>query len=535
MKHCFLLLFLLLEISSINAQTEKNYSLLKQLDKVIEKRTHYEEAKKQRIINIKKSYIPQNSSSKACYIINDLLFQEYESYICDSALYYINENIRIANEQKNQDWINVSKLNKAHILATSGLYVEASDLLHSIQKKTLNPEELINYYMTFENLYLYQAEYTQGDSYMYKYLNKRNQYRDSVLNIVPENSYNFVITKVPELIDHNLLKQAEDLLFSYLPQVETNTRNYAVITSIMAFLYQCSGQVELQKEYLTKSAIADTKAVVKENNSLRALSEILYEEGQIERADLYVKVSMEDANIYNARLRNVQAAKMLPIIDKVYQSEKERQARILRWQLGIISMLTLFLIIAIIYVILQMKKLARANERQKQTNHSLSEANCIKEEYIGRFLSLCSTYIDKLESYRRMLNKKAASGKTEELYNTLKSTQLIDNELKEFYQNFDNSFLNIFPDFVSDFNRLLPENERIHPKQDERLTTELRIFALIRLGITDSSKIANFLHYSITTIYTYRSKLKNKSLYKDQFEERIMEIGSFNEWKENKK
>ena len=157
----------------------------------------------------------------------------------------------------------------------------------------------------------------------------------------------------------------------------------------------------------------------------------------------------------------------------------------------------------------------------------MMEANCIKEEYLGRFLGLCSVYIDILETYRRMLNKLAAAGKLDELYKKLKSSEFTERELKEFYQNFDSSFLSIFPEFVERFNNLLPDDEHILPKQDEHLTTELRIFALIRLGISDSARIAGFLRYSISTIYTYRSKLRNKSLHKDDFEEQVMKIGSF--------
>lgn len=383
---------------------------------------------------------------------------------------------------------------------------------------------------------------------MPEYLNRMNAYRDSVLLIAPEGTYEYVIIKGPSLVDHKQHKEAERLLNDYLAKVPSDTRKYAIITSILAFIYQYDNEPELRKLSLVRSAIADIQGVVKENNSLRALAELLYEEGDLERANKYMKKNVADASFYNARLRNVQASRMLPVIDRSYQLETEMQRRKLQLFLWVISILSLFLILTIGYIIRQMKKLAKArqevicannelqklntelveaNRRQKLMNDSLAEANCIKEEYIGRFLGLCSAYIDKLETYRRMLNRKAASGKVEELYKTLKSPQFIDDELEEFYWNFDNSFLNIFPDFVECFNLLLPEEEAIVPKQGERLTTELRIFALIRLGITDSAKIASFLRYSITTIYTYRSKLKNKSLYRDDFEERVMRIGSF--------
>lgn len=533
--------------ASLAAQNNLD-SLLAVLDKVVQQSDRYEDAKKQHIAFIKERLSNRELSQEEIYHINLQLFNEYEAYICDSARHYINQNLAIARNLGRQDLLNESLLKKAHILATSGLYAEGVKLLESVDKSSLSNKLLADYYMAFENIYLYHAEYAQDDEYRPEYLNKMNAYRDSILQFATEGTYQYMITKGPVLFDRNQKKEAEVFLNDFLSQVSPDTREYAIITSILAFICQYSSQPELRKVYLVKSAIADVKAVVKENNSLRELAEILYEEADIERANNYMKKSMADASFYNARLRNVQASKMLPVIDRSYQLEKEMQRRKLQTFLWVISFLSLFLILTIAYIVRQMKKLAKArrevlcannelqklntelleaNHQQKQMNDSLRESNCIKEEYIGRFLGLCSTYIDKLETYQRMLNKKAASGKLEELYKTLKSSQFIDDELKEFYQNFDSSFLNIFPDFVECFNLLLPESEKIVPKQGERLTTELRIFALIRLGITDSAKIASFLRYSITTIYTYRSKLKNRSLYRDDFEGQVMKIGSF--------
>lgn len=533
--------------ASLAAQNNLD-SLLAVLDKVVQQSDRYEDAKKQHIAFIKERLSNRELSQEEIYHINLQLFNEYEAYICDSARHYINQNLAIAKNLGRQDLLNESLLKKAHILATSGLYAEGVKLLESVDTSSLSNKLLADYYMAFENIYLYHAEYAQDDEYRPVYLNKMNAYRDSILQFATEGTYQYMITKGPVLFDRNQKKEAEVFLNDFLSQVSPDTREYAIITSILAFICQYSSQPELRKVYLVKSAIADVKAVVKENNSLRELAEILYEEADIERANNYMKKSMADASFYNARLRNVQASKMLPVIDRSYQLEKEMQRRKLQTFLWVISFLSLFLILTIAYIVRQMKKLAKArrevlcannelqklntelleaNHQQKQMNDSLRESNCIKEEYIGRFLGLCSTYIDKLETYQRMLNKKAASGKLEELYKTLKSSQFIDDELKEFYQNFDSSFLNIFPDFVECFNSLLPESEKIVPKQGERLTTELRIFALIRLGISDSAKIASFLRYSITTIYTYRSKLKNRSLYRDDFEEQVMKIGSF--------
>ena len=515
MKDRYLLFVISLLFCCLLQAQEKIDSLLVVLDRTIENTAQYEQARLKRIDQIKEYFRTRKSTSPSEeYHINQQLFDEYEAYICDSARYYINRNIEIALQNNNQDWLNEAKLKKASILGKTGLYAEGVALLKSIDSKQLSREQLIEYYITFEDIYLYHAEYAMDDEYQIEYLNNLYTYRDSVLQMVEEGSYQYVIAYTPELLQQGRGEEAIEMLEAYHQKLSPDTRDYAVVTSILAFIYQSTGHREKQKEYLIKSAIADIRGVVKENNSLRALAELLYEEGQLQRADVYMKRSMEDANFYNARLRNVQASRMLPVIDHAYQVEKQKHQQVLQIFLVVTSLLTLFLACAVWYVIRQVKKLARArqdllavneelkllnerlievNQRQHETNDSLTEANHIKEEYVGRFMGLCSTYIDKLEGYRRMLNKQAASGKVEELYKTLKSSRFIDEELKEFYQNFDNSFLSIFPDFVKRFNELLPEEERIIPKQDERLTTELRIFALIRLGITDSAKIA--IHY----------------------------------------
>lgn len=549
-KCCLLSLFFLLFCCFLQAQ-EKIDSLLIALDKTIENATRYEQAKLRRIEQIKETFYSRKDITLYDeYLINQQLYDEYEAYICDSARHCINRSMEIARECNRPDWLNEAKLKKASILGKTGLYAEGVALLKTIDSSQLSEQQLIEYYITFEDIYLYHAEYAMDDEYQIEYMNSLCTYRDSVLQKVEKGSYQHVITCAPQLLQDGHGQQAAELLQNYHYLLSPDTRDYAVVTSILAFVYQSLGDREQQKEYLVRSAIADIRGVVKENNSLRALAELLYEEGQLQRADVYMKRSMADANFYNARLRNVQASRMLPVIDHAYQVEKEKHQLVLQVFLVVTSLLTLFLACAVWYVIRQMKKLARArqellnmngelkrlneqligvNRVLHETNGSLTEANHIKEEYVGRFMGLCSVYIDKLESYRRMLNKQAIAGKVDELYKTLKSSRFIDDELKEFYQNFDNSFLSIFPDFVKCFNELLPEEECIVPKHDERLTTELRIFALIRLGITDSAKIAGFLRYSITTIYTYRSKLKNRSLYRDNFEEEVMKIGSFPE------
>ena len=293
--------------------------------------------------------------------------------------------------------------------------------------------------------------------------------------------------------------------------------------------------------------MADMKTAVREYISLRKLAVLLYQEGDIERAYSYVKICMEDAAACNARLRKLEILEIFPIINDAYQQKTEKQQEQMKWALVSISLLSLFLLLAIFYVYKQMKKVAAArrevidankrlkelndelhisNSQLKEANHSIAENSYLKEEYIGRYMDQCSVYLEKMDNYRRSLGKIAATGNVEELYKNIKSSKFIEGELKEFYTNFDNTFLQLFPTFVEDFNALLADDEQISLKAGERMNTELRIFALIRLGITDSVKIAQFLRYSVTTIYNYRTKVRNKAAGdRDLLEQEVMTIG----------
>lgn len=508
-------------------------SLLRDLDKVITEVESIDRQKKDRIDTLRET-LGQCISSEERHDTYFQLFKEYEPYIFDSALYYVQAHLDISIKENNTAWINECKMQLARMLSTFARFDEAISLLNSINKAELPESQLGAYYNSYAEVYVYWSEYASNDQKL-DYISLRDTYQDSALNILTVGTYDFDINNGRQQIDLGNFHLAEQTLIPYLSEIDPDTRDYAILTSIIAYLYEKKDDKELQKVYLAKSAIADIKASVKENTSLSLLANLLFKENEMERANSYIKKSLEDANFYNARLRTVQILQILPIIDKAYQVERESHQKNLQLLIVVIGILSIFLVALVVYLFRQMNKLGRtrkevikANKELKQVNSYLTETNHIKEEYIGRFLSQCSAYIDKLEAYRKALNKKASAGKMEELFSMLKSHQIIEDELKEFYQNFDTTFLNLFPNFVTEFNALLPEEDRLLPKQEGSLNVELRIFALIRLGITDSSKIANFLRYSITTIYNYRSKYRNKSLIaRDKFEDTIMKIGSF--------
>jgi hypothetical protein len=506
--------------------------LLKELDQTLERVEEYDRQKEERLARLKQQ-LSRPAPADARHETYHQLFKEYEPYVFDSAIYYVQEHLDLSLRENNRFWINECKMQLARMYSTFARFPEAINLLNSIDINELNVHQLGAYYNSFAEVYIYWGEYNTNDDRI-TYASLKDTYQDSALLVLPRNTYEFDINNGRKNMETRRYEEAELSLLPYLEDMEKDTRDYAILTSLVAHLYEQKGDVQRQKEYLALSAIADLKASVKENTSLGKLSLLLLDDGDVTRANNYVKKSLEDANFYNARLRNVQISRILPIIDRAYQMEREKHQSNLQLSILIIGILSLFLVAVIFYLNRQMTKLARtrkdvvsANEELKKVNNYLSETNHIKEEYIGRFLNQCSIYIDKLESYRKSLNKKAAAGQMDDLYRMLKSHEVIENELKEFYQNFDSTFLNLFPDFVTEFNDLLPPEDRITPKYENSLTIELRIFALIRLGITDSAKIAGFLRYSITTIYNYRSKYRNRALVpRERFEETVMKIGA---------
>ena len=337
------------------------------------------------------------------------------------------------------------------------------------------------------------------------------------------------------------------MLESYLTENEYTIHDRAICAYTLAYSYEKVGDTEKFKENLLISSIADLQASVREYISLRLLGVFLYKEGDIENAYEFLSISMDDARKCNARLRVLEINDIFPIVNEAYVRTIEEQKSRQRVMIVVISLLVVFLLLAVMWVYRQKNKTVLAHQETKEVNnrlkllneelvefnhklteanHSIAENSQIKEEYIAQFMDQCSLYIEKNDAYRKSLNKLLNAGKIDEIRKMLKSTDVMEEELKAFYRNFDSTFLKLFPTFVDDFNELLAPGERIVLKKEGQLNTELRIFALIRLGITDSVKIAQFLRYSVTTIYNYRTKTRNKALGdRGQLEEMVMKIG----------
>lgn len=528
------------------ADSSRADSLLLKLDQAIKERPIYMEQKELKLVELKRQLHRQIPDEERFAILGTLL-DEYRSFNTDSALHMAEEREQIAIRLGNREYIDNARMNKADVLGMTGMYKEVMDLMRNIHIDRLPVDIHPYYYHIYRTVYGLMADYAVTAYEKKLYTELTDKYRDSLLLVNKDNLLIHTLIQSDQYNVRNEYDKAIRLLTDYLALQKDYEHDVAICAYTLSESYRLKGDKEKEKEYLIVSAMADMKTAVREYISLRKLAVLLYQEGDIERVYSYVKICMEDAAACNARLRKLEILEIFPIINDAYQQKTEKQQEQMKWALVSISLLSLFLLLAIFYVYKQMKKVAAArrevidankrlkelndelhlsNAQLKEANHSIAENSYLKEEYIGRYMDQCSVYLEKMDNYRRSLGKIAATGNVEELYKNIKSSKFIEGELKEFYTNFDNTFLQLFPTFVEDFNALLADDEQISLKAGERMNTELRIFALIRLGITDSVKIAQFLRYSVTTIYNYRTKVRNKAAGdRDLLEQEVMTIG----------
>lgn len=500
-------------------------ALTDSLDEAICAHDDYVSARETRIARLKRQLMDADTAGNAFFRWNGEIYREYKAYICDSAIHYLNTNLQWAERRGWHEAADETRLELAYLMSTAGMYQEAGDLLRRIDKSALPARLLPDYFNCYHKLYDELSLYTLDDTFKQRYRASALCYDDSLMQVLPPASALYLERKEMREAAAGNMDEALSINDMRLANAEPNTPEYALVTYHRSLLYRKLGNREEEKRCLALSALTDIRLSITDHASLWTLAELLYEEGDIEHAYRYIRFSWSETNLYNARSRSLQTAGILSLIDLTYQAMREKQNDRLRLYIWLISALSLLLVAAVAFIYRQMKRLSVARNHLEETNEQLHISNHIKEEYIGRFMNLCSIYITRLDTYRRMVNKKISAGQTEELLKMVRSREVLDTGLKELYENFDSAFLHLFPDFVEKFNDLLQPEERIVLRKGELLNTELRIFALIRLGIDDSSQIAEFLRYSVNTIYNYRAKVKNKArITREDFETRLMQI-----------
>ncbi len=508
-------------------------SLLHILDKTIINRAVYT-AKKEKNIDIIKQRLRQAVSLEDQFHLHDELISEYQSFKCDSALAYVDRNIEVAKTLGNEEYFYNSKLKQAFVLSLSGLFTPALEVLESIDYQKLPPNLKVLYCWCHirynENL----TKYTDNQTYEKLYLSENKRYRDSLMNLLGKGSDMYLKEEAFKLKAEKAYEESAAIQLKLFQKEEPNTHGYAMAAMGLAMVYKELGDVELEEKYLLLAAITDVQLAVKENESLLALAIYQYEKGDVDRAFNYIQASLEDANFYNSRFRNAVIARTHPIIEATYLAKIEQQKKNLRLYALTISIFVVILIVTLYFLYKQMrivskgrKKLKSINDQLVSVNHKLDEANLIRERYIGYYINQCAVYLDKLEEYRKYVHRKIKAGQIEDLQKLSASNLVFERDTEALYHDFDQTFFEVYPNFVEEFNELLREEERYELKKGQ-LNTELRIFALIRLGITDVNQIATFLRYSMQTIYNYKSKVKGKALTdSDHFEEKVKKIGGF--------
>lgn len=551
-KHIILSLLLTFGIvTTASAQRD----ILADLDRALDSSQNFVDAHSLHIKGVEDMLLESNLSLNQRYNICDKLYNEYFAFQFDKAMAMLDERYRLAAAMSSHNLMADVFIDRAMLYTISGMYFEASDVLENdIDTLRLDGKQLVEYYNVQQRFHSDFWHYTSDVDARNRSGQKKAYYRNRILDVTPSTDLLHRTITIRNFSESGEWHKADSLNRIVLGTLSADVHEFAMYAYDQARICEALERRDEMIEWFARSAITDIRTATKDNASLCSLAQVLLERNDIERAFRYVTISLNDALFYNAKLRPWQISGIMPNIEKAYQEKQKAQSEELKRQEEysrhlaiIISILAIALLGICFYMatlVARLRKNARKigemnehiagsnnelktlNDKLEAINGDLREANAVKEEYIALFLSMCSDYIEKLSTYQRNVRRKLSQGKSAELERELSSASIIDEELQNFYDMFDNAFLNLYPNFVEEFNSLLKPDAQIELKRGERLNTELRIFALIRLGICDSSRIAALLRYSVNTIYNYRARTKNNALGdREKFEDRIKTIG----------
>lgn len=535
-RRAFLVLPMLLFIFICSYASYNTDSLLIVLDNIIKDKEKYELLKQQNI-NRHKDRLANSRSDIEKFREYGKLFYEYRTYKLDSAMFYALKRVNIAMNMGIKDSISVAKMNEADGLKGLGKYNEGLTLLNSLPRDSFTVNNPY-YYHLFHSITLSLSKNSYYEDEVNFYNKRLHAFRDTISIVNKAGSAGYIVNKGELLKLYGKYDEALELMLGYMKSNPKEVEHNATYLCSIADIYKSMGNKEAQKYYLTLGTIEDKRACVKTYTSLQSLANFLFEEGDTERAYNYITCALEDVISCNAKSRLVQVAEYMPIINSAY-SKQQREAEERKTVFIIIVTPLLVLLVIILYFLYKRNRklhftrlaldrkneeLVNMNDSLNLLNNKLKESNKIKEVYIAQLFNICSGYIDNIEKYRLSLSRKLKTGKEDEVRKLLDTSQSAK-QLKEFFHNFDMIFLDLFPNFVESFNGLLQPGEHILPREGELLSPELRIYALVRLGINDSTKIASFLHYSSQTVYNYRLKVRSKAkVSKDEFVELVQKL-----------
>ena len=562
MKRCLLAILSIFFYTHSSWANKVNMdSLYRVLDVAIDSSSIYKKHKLDAINILEKQYAAvRNDQDKYQFALS--LYHEYVAFVNDSALNYIQVCMECAERMGRKDLQTQSELALAYQLADTGFYPEAEIHFKAISKDQLTNDMVITYLKGMNHLYGEMGYYSHDKKLRDQFFSRSAAFRDSLLQILPEDSYGYNALRSVELNNQGNTDEALKCSDKWMKLAKPGSRDYATMSFYRSEIYRNMGDAEMERYWLIMSALTDIRQAIMDQAALWSLANsLMNEEGNLDRAYKYMDFSWECISYFSTHMRSWLVTPILTRINDKYKQNLHQANTNLIWTIVAISFLIIGLLVLLFYVSKKRRQLAmirnelkNANDELGQLNyqlsaknHDLSEANQrlsdineqlrqaiihlndsnrVKDEYIGKFLSVCSDYIDKLDNYRIKVNRKLKAGQQADVLRMTSSEQLREDELAELFNHFDDIFLRLFPTFIDDFNALLRPGEEIVPTEKNHLNTDLRIFALIRLGIEESSKIAEFLRYSPNSIYAYRARIKNKAVgNRDEFEKLVKEIG----------
>lgn len=546
MKRSLLYILFLLLPTTLSAGS-KTQQLRQKLDNLLEQRKALIDNKNKDINRLKKNLTTSENTLKRLQTYEQL-FEEYYVFQFDSAMTYLNKGIKLAKETKNTYYYNSNTISKAELLSIGGLYSEAIHEIEQVDTTGLDKAQHFEYYFSLFRIHTYWADFCNDKTYTPTHRLKAQEYLKKAMPFCDETdkTYEYYLGEYAVFVLNNP-QAARAHYIKSIKQLPQNSRFYAMSCFALSGSYGNEGNTEKQEEFLLLSSIADIENCTMENFALQNLAMYIFEHNKDELvlAQQYIQTALEDAHFYNNRLRIIEISSKLPVIVSSYQQTLNQRNKVQMTAIIVISLLLLFLLSAVFYIVKQTKRLSLQQQELQKNNNQLSElnrqqkelnmqlhglnallvdTNSKRERLAKLYIDLCAKYIARLKKQQTLVKRKIKANQTTELLSQLSSERLSEEDAATFLSRFDKAFLDLYPDFTEELNSLLLPEGQIQNKSTDELTTEQRIMALIRLGVKESAEIADLLFYSPQTIYNYRSVLKGKAINKETFEEEVMKL-----------
>ena len=539
MRHLIVIIITLM-IQPIYIKGDNN-QLYKQLDAALAQRAHYVELKEKSLNEIKQGakYVTSNEDKLKLY---EQLANEYKAYEYDSAMTYINKGLILAQKSNNIFFNKRFQLSQTRLLITRGFYAEAKEILQKIEPKEEPRDYQFLYYYTMYGLYNNWSTYCENNEFSKNYDLKKVEYLKKAIELSPKKDafYYYLMGELYYFSNHPNNNKTIQYYKKALSMEKTNSRLHAMTAFALSEIYQKANNLELMEHYLLVAAISDVTSATKENVALQDIALFIYKHKtrSLNKAQEYINLSLEDAYAYNNRLRRIEISSKLQMITNAYTDDIKTTNRLLNIALLVIILLLLGVGISSLFIrkknrLLKQKKdeitatsakMEILNEQLHLINDELKDTNQKRERLVKVYIDLCYKNIERNQKLRTLAVRKIKANQSKELLSLLSSSSSTEKENKEFLTEFDKAFLSLYPTFVSELNQQLTESAHIQLKENGEMPPILRVCALLRLGITESSKIAGILSYSPQTVYNYRSILKNNAIDKEHFEENVLKL-----------